>query len=182
MRRLRTALALTLAAVVATVAAVAAAGPASAVTIDQKLALLSSFTQPTGASQAAWAAARDNQARYADYHLDWTTDYCSDSPDQPLGFDFRMPCARHDFGYANYDALGMLPANKDRVDSAFYYDLKVTCSTYSVIVRPACYSLAWTYYEAVHNFGTLAVSRADLDRAAAYQAALQLQAGASAQD
>ncbi len=91
-----------------------------------------------------------------------------------------MPCVRHDFGYANYAPLGLLPANKDRVDTAFYYDLKVKCTSYSVIVRPACYSLAWTYYQAVHNFGTIAVSKADLDRAAAYKAALEGQAAASA--
>jgi Prokaryotic phospholipase A2 len=179
MRRLLAVLTLTVAGVLA---GVIAASPAGAVTIDQKLALLSSFTQPTGASQAAWAAARTNQAGYADYHLDWSTDYCSDSPDQPLGFDFRMPCARHDFGYRNYKLVGQFPANKDRIDTAFYYDLKVKCSTYNVIVRPACYSLAWTYYEAVHNFGSVTVSQADLDRAAAYQAALQRQAATSAQD
>ena len=59
------------------------------------------------------------------------------------------------------------------MDSAFYFDLKAKCATYNVIVRPACYSLAWTYYEAVHLFGALVVSRADLDRAAAYKAALE---------
>jgi hypothetical protein len=179
MRRLLAVLTLTLAGVLA---GLATASPASAATLDQKLALLSSFTQPTAASQAAWAAARNNQAAYADYHLDWSTDYCTDSPDQPLGFDFRMPCARHDFGYGNYRQVGLFPANKDRIDSAFYYDLKVKCTHYSVIVRPACYSLAWTYYQAVRNFGSVAVSKADLDRAAAYKAALQRQGAASAQD
>jgi hypothetical protein len=178
MRRLLAILTLTVAGVLV---AVAAASPASAVTLDQKLALLSSFTQPTGASQAAWAAARDNQAEYADYHLDWSTDYCTDGPDQPLGFDFRMPCARRDFGYGNYRAVGLFPGNKDRIDDAFYYDLKVKCTSYSVIVRPACYTLAWTYYQAVHNFGSVAVNKADLDRAAAYKAALQRQAATSAQ-
>ena len=44
---------------------------------------------------------------------------------------------------------------------------------YSWVVRPSCDSLAWTYYEAVHLFGALVVSRADLDRAAAYKAALE---------
>jgi hypothetical protein len=179
MRRPLAALTITLT-VVGVLVGVVAAIPASAVTIDQKLALLSSFTQPTSASQAAWAAARDNQAAYADYHLDWTTDYCTAAPDQPLGFDFRMPCVRHDFGYGNYDAVGLLPANKDRIDSAFYYDLKVKCASYSAIVRPACYSLAWTYYEAVHYLGTVTVSKADIDRAAAYKAALERQAAASA--
>ena len=176
MRCLLTVLTLALAGVLA------AANPASAATLDQKVALLSSFTQPTAASQAAWAAARRDPGAYADYHLDWSTDYCSDSPDQPLGFDFRMPCARHDFGYRNYTAVARFPGNKDRIDTSFYYDLKVRCARYNVVVRPACYSLAWTYYEAVHNFGSVVVSKADLDRAAAYKAALRRQAVASAQD
>ena len=48
------------------------------------------------------------------YGFDWSTDYCSASPDQPLGFDFRLSCWRHDFGYRNYKAVGAFPANKSR--------------------------------------------------------------------
>jgi hypothetical protein len=34
------------------------------------------------------------------------------------------------------------------------------------VVRPACNSLAWTYYQAVSIFGSVsAVDRADIDRA-----------------
>ena len=146
--------------------------PAYAVTLDQKLAVMYSFTQATSSSYAAWYYARNNQGAYADYRFDWATDYCSDSPDRPLGFDFRLPCARHDFGYGNYKLVGLFPANKDRIDSAFYFDLKAKCATYSWIVRPACYSLAWTYYEAVHFYGSVAVSQAELDKAAVYKAAL----------
>ena len=170
MRRLLSALALTLTAVLA---ALAAATPAHAATLDQKLAVLSAFTQATAPSQAAWAWGRANPGAYPGYGLDWSTDYCSASPDQPLGFDFRIPCWRHDFGYRNYKEVGLFPANKDRVDSAFYFDLLAKCARYSWVVRPSCDSLAWTYYEAVHLFGALAVSRADLDRAAAYKAALE---------
>jgi hypothetical protein len=36
-----------------------------------------------------------------------------------------------------------------------------------VVVRAACYSLAWTYYQAVNAFGSVFVTRGDLDRAAA---------------
>ena len=170
MRRAVVALFLSFAAVLA---GLAWSSPADAATLDQKLALLSSFTQPTGASYSAWNWARNNRGGYAGYALDWSTDYCSASPDEPLGFDFRMPCWRHDFGYRNFKAVGRFPANKDHVDSAFYVDLKTRCATYSVVVRPACYSLAWTYYEAVHNFGSIVVRPADLDQAAAYKAALQ---------
>jgi hypothetical protein len=151
--------------------------PAYAITLDQKLVLLSSFTQATSTSQAAWAWARNRQDAYPGYALDWSTDYCSASPDQPLGFDFRMPCARHDFGYRNYKAVNLFLSNKDRVDDAFYFDLRLKCATYSWAIRPACYSLAWTYYEAVHNYGALFVSQATVDQAAAYKTALQQERG-----
>jgi hypothetical protein len=143
------------------------AEPAAAVTTAQKLAVLSSWTQTSAASQNAWLAARANQGAWAEYGFDWSTDYCSSSPDNPLGFDFRLSCARHDFGYRNYKAVNQFSANKSRLDSAFYEDLKRKCATYSAVVRPACYSLAWTYYQAVKAFGSVIVTRADLDRAAA---------------
>ncbi len=173
MRRTLVALILT---VTATFAGLVWASPAHAATVDQKVVLLSSFTQATSGSYGSWNWARNNRGAYADYALDWSTDYCSASPDQPLGFDFRLSCWRHDFGYRNYKSVGQFPANKDHVDSAFYFDLKAKCATYSVIVRPACYSLAWTYYQAVHNFGSLVVRQTELESAAAYKAALQRQA------
>src|SRR5205085_3991645 len=176
MRRLLSALALT---VTTVLAALAAATPAHAATLDQKLAVLSAFTQATAPSQAAWAWGRANPGAYPGYGLDWSTDYCSDSPDEPLGFDFRLPCWRHDFGYRNFKAVGRFPANKDRVDSAFYVDLKAKCATYSAFVRPACYSLAWTYYQAVHNFGSVVVGADELAQAAAYKASLVRQSRGS---
>jgi hypothetical protein len=67
--------------------------------------------------------------------------------------------------------VGTFSANKSRIDDSFYFDLKAKCSTYNVIVRPACDGLAWTYYQAVKNFGSLAaVAPADLDRAATMKA------------
>src|SRR5215468_6228973 len=146
--------------------AVATATPAAAVTAAQKLSVLTSWTQPTSASYNAWNAARNNQAAWADYAFDWSTDYCSDSPDQPLGFDFRIPCWHHDFGYRNYKAIGRFPANKSHVDDMFYFDLKTKCATYNIFVRSACNSLAWTYYQAVKAFGSLsAVSTVDIAKA-----------------
>jgi hypothetical protein len=140
------------------------ARPAAAVTLDQKLSVLSGWTQTSASSYSAWLAARNDQGAWAAYGFDWSTDYCTSSPDNPLGFTFTLSCARHDFGYRNYKAVGLFSANKPRLDSAFYADLKRKCATYSVVVQPACYSLAWTYYEAVRTFGS--VTRADLDRAA----------------
>jgi len=144
------------------------AAPAAAATFEQKLAVVTSFTQTSVSSYNSWLSARNNQAAWADYDLDWSTDYCSDSPDNPLGFDFKLSCARHDFGYRNNKRLGTFTSDvKARVDSAFYEDLKRKCATYSWVVRGACYSLAWTYYQAVKAFGSLAaVSQADINKAA----------------
>jgi hypothetical protein len=153
--------------VVSVLVVLAPAGAATAATAAQKVSVLSSWTQPTATSYNSWNAARLNRAPWSDYRFDWSTDYCSSSPDEPLGFDFRLSCWHHDFGYRNYKAVALFPANKDRVDNMFYADLKRKCATYSSVVRPACYSLAWTYYQAVHLFGSAsAVSQADIDRAA----------------
>ncbi len=150
---------------VAAAAVIALASPAAAVSTEEKLSLLSSFTQTNSASYDAWNAARQNQPAWADYTLNWSTDYCSSSPDNPLGFDFALSCYRHDFGYRNFKEMGQFPANKSRLDSAFYEDLKRRCARYNWAVRPACYSLAWTYYQAVSIFGSVVVTAADLKKA-----------------
>ncbi|MBB3095730.1 hypothetical protein FHR83_003400 [Actinoplanes campanulatus] len=68
--------------------------------------------------------------------------------------------------------MGIFDASKSRLDSMFYADLKRNCATYAAAVRPACYSLAWTYYQAVSIFGSLAaVSEQDLAEAAELKAA-----------
>lgn len=158
------------AALLAVVVALGVAGPAAAVTNAQKLSVLSSFTQTSATSYNAWNGARLNQAAWADYRFNWTTDYCSSSPDNPLGFNFTLSCYRHDFGYRNYKEMAQFPANKGRLDSAFYADLQRACDRYNAWVRPACDSLAWTYYQAVRAFGRVAVSSADLQRAAVLKA------------
>jgi hypothetical protein len=131
-----------------------------------KTEVLSSWTQPTASSTAAWNAARTDREPWSGYGFDWSTDYCSASPDRPLGFDFTLSCWHHDFGYRNYKVVGQFSANKARLDNTFYADLKRKCATYSSLVRPACNSLAWTYYQAVVAFGSLAsVKQADIDKA-----------------
>ena len=170
-----------LACILALAGIVSTASPAAAAGIEEKLAVMSSWSQPTATSYNAWNAARQHQSDWASYGFDWSTDYCSTSPDQPLGFDFRLSCQRHDFGYRNYKAVGQFPANKSRIDDTFYYDLRTKCGTYSSWVRPACLSLAWSYYQAVRNFGSVSVSKAELDRAAQLKAdGLRQQATATA--
>jgi hypothetical protein len=138
--------------------------PAHAVTLEQKVAALSGFTQPTTASAASWRSAWANQAAWAAYAFDWSTDLCSSSPDQPLGFDFRMSCRRHDFGYRNYKAVNQFPSNKAHVDDAFYFDMRQVCAGYSGVTKSTCDGLAWTYYQAVKQFGALNVTGAQIER------------------
>ncbi|HET6484641.1 MAG TPA: phospholipase [Actinoplanes sp.] len=149
--------------------ALAALFPAGAAyAADSKATVLSRWTQPTAGSTAEWNAARNNRPPWASYGFDWTTDYCSTSPDNPLGYPFENSCWHHDFGYRNYKAIGTFSANKARLDSTFYEDLKRVCANYGGVSGAACSSLAWTYYQAVKNFGSLtAVKQADIDKAAA---------------
>ena len=141
------------------------AQPAAAAPAD-KPAVLSSWTQTSSASYSAFFAARANQGAWSAYGFNWTTDYCSTSPDNPFGFPFANSCVRHDFGYRNYKAIGTFSANKARIDSAFYADLKRVCARYSGATNGACTSLAWTYYNAVRVFGSVVVTQRDLDKVA----------------
>ncbi|NUP45571.1 MAG: hypothetical protein HOY76_53215 [Streptomyces sp.] len=149
MRRLATSLAAT---AVSAAATVALSGPAHAAPAD-KPQVLSSWTQTSASSYNAWLAARNNQGAWSAYQFDWSTDYCSKSPDNPFGFPYKTACARHDFGYRNYKAMGTFSANKARIDSAFYEDLKRVCNGYSGASKTACNSTAWTYYQAVKALG-----------------------------
>lgn len=163
----RPAAALLITALLTAVLVAAPATAADAVTRTERLTVLAGWTQTSGASYDGWNTARLNRAAWAAYAFDWSTDYCSGSPDNPLGFDFRLSCQRHDFGYRNYKAVGLFRTTKVRLDNAFHADLKRRCTTYNAVVRPACLSLAWTYYQAVKIFGSVAaVSSADLDKAA----------------
>ncbi|NWF30038.1 hypothetical protein HW130_27900 [Streptomyces sp. PKU-EA00015] len=140
-------------------AALLPASAASAAPAD-KPQVLSSWTQTSVTSYHAWAAARANPSAWSAYGFNWSTDYCSSSPDNPFGFPFRTACARHDFGYRNYKAAGTFAANKTRLDSAFYEDMKRVCARYSGATRTSCRSTAWTYYHAVAVFGVTAPAEA----------------------
>ncbi|AWE48837.1 MULTISPECIES: phospholipase [Streptomyces] len=150
---MRRTLTTTLAASAVSVATLVVLAPAAQAAPADKPQVLSSWTQTSASSYNAWVSARNNQSGWAAYGFDWSTDYCSSSPDNPFGFPFQTSCARHDFGYRNYKALGTFSANKSRLDSAFYEDLKRVCAGYSGASKTTCNSTAWTYYQAVKAFG-----------------------------
>lgn len=129
--------------------ALGAASPAAAVTRDQKLSVLYSWTQTSATSYNAWNAGRLNKAAWADYNFDWSTDYCSSSPDNPLGFNFTLSCYRHDFGYRNYKKQGRFnETTRLTIDNRFKSDLYTICNG-----NWACNRTADVYYAAVRQFG-----------------------------
>ncbi|MFC4494411.1 phospholipase [Streptomyces ovatisporus] len=141
--------------VVSSASLLAVIGSATTAVADpaDKPQVLSSWTQTSASSQNAFLSARGDQGSWAAYNFDWSTDVCSSSPDNPFGFPFENGCIRHDFGYRNYKAQGTFEANKSRIDSAFYEDLKRVCAGYSGATQASCNALAWTYYQAVVVLG-----------------------------
>ncbi|KAF1990704.1 hypothetical protein K402DRAFT_400880 [Aulographum hederae CBS 113979] len=86
--------------------------------------------------------------------FDWSSDNCSDSPDNPFGFPFEPACQRHDFGYRNYKIQGRFTeANCQAINSNFKTDLDDICTAYSGAEGTGCRALASTYYAAVKEFG-----------------------------
>ncbi|EAA31647.1 hypothetical protein GE21DRAFT_7879 [Neurospora crassa] len=84
--------------------------------------------------------------------LDWSSDSCSYSPDNPLGFPFSPACNRHDFGYRNYKAQSRFTDNnKLKIDGNFKTDLYYQCDTHGY--GSTCHALANVYYAAVREFG-----------------------------
>lgn len=89
-----------------------------------------------------------SQQPYRD-QLDWSSDGCSNSPDNPLGFNLVRACYRHDFGYRNYKRQGRFTeSNRLRIDNRFKSDMYTVCNG-----NWACNRFADVYYLAVRQFG-----------------------------
>lgn len=96
-----------------------------------------------------------NQAPHSD-QLDWSSDGCSWSPDNPFGFRFLPACHRHDFGYRNYKRQSRFDeTTRLRIDDNFKSDMYHQCGG-----NWACKRTADTYYAAVRKFGASTVSTA----------------------
>ncbi|WP_376774709.1 phospholipase [Saccharothrix violaceirubra] len=81
--------------------------------------------------------------------LDWSSDGCSWSPDNPFGFKFLPACHRHDFGYRNYKRQARFTeASRLRIDDRFKADMYQQCGS-----NWACKRTADLYYKAVREFG-----------------------------
>ncbi|MGW7141728.1 phospholipase A2 [Streptomyces xanthophaeus] len=127
---------------------------------------LRELTEPGDAAFNAWNKTRNSHQRnYWDrFGFNWEKDFCSaPGKDRFLTVDFRLACARHDFGYRNYtNLLGLTEtdltrtsegrAAKHRVDQAFLKDLYKACDRGSY--KPGCYTTADIYYQSVVHLGT----------------------------
>jgi hypothetical protein len=81
--------------------------------------------------------------------LDWSSDGCSSSPDNPFGFNFVKACYRHDFGYRNYKRQGRFTeTTRLSIDNNFKEDLYEICNG-----NWSCNRTADVYYAAVRQFG-----------------------------
>ncbi|MFJ5777800.1 phospholipase A2 [Streptomyces sp. NPDC093094] len=144
----------------------------AAVSKAQRLSKLKTLTKNSAASQNSWFTAlgqyRNHKPAITKYRFDWSTDYCSGSPNSlPGGYDLKFPCYRHDFGYRNYKKIAGHAAfrrdHKLRIDKALLGDLNRVCGKrfwadpYTPAQRKklkkACYRSAKKYYNAVRALG-----------------------------
>ena len=106
------------------------------------------FTATMAEFQAARSAKSPSE-------LDWDSNGCTASPDEPLGYDFQPSCQRHDFGYHNYkDQDRFSDSSKDKIDSNFKKDMYNECNSHGKLGAVVCKGIANIYYEAVSTFGS----------------------------
>lgn len=144
--RLRRTIRGSLTAVLATLTLVLGAGTAEAALPPAELqAVTDDYLFDT--SLAGFGAIRAEQP-YAD-QLDWSSNGCSYSPDEPFGFEFLPACDRHDFGYRNYKLQGRFTeVGRLAVDDKFLADMRGVCAGDGY-----CNATAQVYYQAVRWFG-----------------------------
>lgn len=156
---LRASLRAALAAVATALALVLGAGTAAALPAAELRAVTDDYV--FARSLPGFTALRVERP-YAD-QLDWSSDGCSSSPDQPFGYAFLPACHRHDFGYRNYKRQARFTAaNRLRIDDRFLADMYSVCGG-----DGSCRSVARVYYSAVRLFGGSGTSTAAaVDRSA----------------
>jgi hypothetical protein len=89
--------------------------------------------------------------------LDWTDDGCSNSPDEPLGFNFLPSCQRHDFAYRNFKTQNRFTEKeRERIDKNFLTDLENMCGEERAPrKKKSCKKVAEFYYGTVRRLGGL---------------------------
>ena len=94
-------------------------------------------------------------SRERDPRLDYSTDECSAPVIGSRGrsFDFTEACLRHDFGYRNYERLGLLRERRRAVDGRFLADMRAHCLTRASHQLISCLEWARTFHLVVRAFG-----------------------------
>lgn len=141
-----------LAAIAVVLGLVLGSGVAQALTPEQQRTTTDNymFSQSLGSFQNLRA-----QRAHAPY-LDWGSDGCSWSPDEPFGWEFIRACYRHDFGYRNYKKQGRFTeSTRLTIDNKFKSDMYSICGS-----NWFCKRAADTYYAAVRQFGASSVGTA----------------------
>jgi hypothetical protein len=88
-------------------------------------------------------------------YLDWGSDGCSGSRQNPGGFPFWKACERHDFGYRNYKEQNRCSEYwRGQIDINFYNDMtRNFCKHAPSWKKSNCYALAEIYFAFVRNVG-----------------------------
>ncbi|MEV0321267.1 phospholipase A2 [Streptomyces sp. NPDC050658] len=125
---------------------------------SSKMRRLYELTRSSETSVKDWRKTRKLAKAGVDrWRFRWDTDWCTRLADKPGGFDFRLPCARHDFGYRNYKQLIGKKAfagskHERRVDKAFLFDMNRQCAVQpqkTAAERAKCRKTAKAYYDRV---------------------------------
>ncbi|MGW5863810.1 phospholipase A2 [Streptomyces sp. NPDC055239] len=136
----------------------AATGAATEAAGAAKMRRLYALTRSTETSVKDWRATRKLAKQGVDrWNFRWDTDWCTRLADKPGGFDFRLSCGRHDFGYRNYKQLIGKTAfagssHERRIDKAFLFDMKRQCAAQphkTTAQRAKCRKTAKAYYDRV---------------------------------
>ena len=128
-------------------------GIAQALTAQELVAVTDDYLFHRSLSDFGWIR---SQQPYAD-QLDWSSDGCSSSPDDPFGFTFLPACHRHDFGYRNYRLQARFTEdNRLAIDNNFRSDMYGICGS-----NWWCRRTADVYYWAVRQFGGFSIGTAE---------------------
>ncbi|MGW7634899.1 phospholipase [Streptomyces decoyicus] len=137
-------------------AVTAQAGPSK----QAKYQRLYQLTRSTTTSVKDWRRTRELAQSGVDrWGFIWSTDWCTKLADKPGGFNFKLSCARHDFGYRNYKKMMGKEAfrhskHERRVDKAFLFDMNNQCAVQphkTDAERRQCRKTAKAYYDRVSN-------------------------------
>ncbi|WP_267884805.1 phospholipase A2 [Streptomyces sp. NRRL S-87] len=113
--------------------------------------------------KSLWTFKKEKQKRHHHDGLIWKDNGCSapwlvkvsSAIVYYYSSEFRWPCARHDFGYRNYqDQHRKKRKYKDRIDTNFKKDMKkYICEPKNIFTEQPCKGAAEGFYYAVHWFG-----------------------------